>query len=257
MMDFEVVGRLNNHLAACIGAQVDRVVVLRLDVDIVEQLQGQGLDVKLVKRNVAGNQVHKPTIGSMVGERAAIVGEPLPATALINGLVGYISVKRLGGAIQTVAFCIQLHQHCFTHRNVCINRGIRIGSDHIIGADLGPVTATEVRVPQVDVCLVRACVLVDLVVHTNDIIGRCICHCDFALIGDVFEIGSRIIDGNQIGFAADTAFLTNDNITTAVCLGAGNDVDFIGGDIGKLGAVRIDRAVAELRMGIKGFHQPR
>ena len=48
-MNLEVVRGLDNDLIARIGAKVDRGVALRLDVDILKQLQRQRLDVDLVE----------------------------------------------------------------------------------------------------------------------------------------------------------------------------------------------------------------
>ena len=67
-------------LAARAGAEVHRDFVLRLDVDIVEQLQRQRLDVVLSEDVLTRCQSDQLAgIGLMVGARAAVVRAGAPS----------------------------------------------------------------------------------------------------------------------------------------------------------------------------------
>ena len=152
-----------------------------------------------------------------------------------------------------------MYQHRFIFQYGPVDYRGRIGAGFVIGQNFFPRAGGEIFIPQISaltVLTICAGVFVDLVMNTYQVIRRGVRHCDLACIRNGFETG-RIDDRDQIGFTADATLFAGNNVIYSIGLGTDNDIDFITGNIGRFGALRYGRAVAEFSKRVKRFHQPR
>ena len=56
MMHFKIIGSLDDYVTASVGAQTNRFIILGFDINVIKQLQGQCLNIVLIKYDLISNQ---------------------------------------------------------------------------------------------------------------------------------------------------------------------------------------------------------